>query len=146
SGVDVKTIAQRMMGYTDGSVMPDAARFVALVDAAPVHRATGQPYPFFLAHQLNGSPAVLGDPADWLAEWKYDGIRAQVMHHGGEVWIWSRGEELVTDRFPEVAGIGRALPQGTVLDGEILVWADGAPAPFALLQQRIGRKRLGPQV
>jgi DNA ligase-1 len=146
SGVDAKTIAQRMMGYTDGSVAPTAQRFVALVDAAASHRTSGQPYPFFLAHQLAGLPEALGDPADWLAEWKYDGIRAQVVRHGDEVWVWSRGEELITDRFPEVADIGRALPEGTVIDGEIMVWQGDAPAPFALLQQRIGRKTLGAKI
>jgi DNA ligase-1 len=140
-GIDPKLVAQRMMGYTDGRVAPTAQAYAALVDAAPVHRA-GQPYPFFLAHQLTDPPQSLGDPRDWLVEWKYDGIRAQLVRHGGEVWIWSRGEELITDRFPEVAEAGRALPEGTVLDGEILAWRDGQPLPFARLQQRIGRKTL----
>ncbi len=146
SGVDAKAIAQRMMGFTDASTAPTAERFVALVDAAASHRASGQPYPFFLAHQLNAPPETLGDIRAWMAEWKYDGIRAQLMRHGGETWIWSRGEELITDRFPEIAAVGQALPDGSVIDGEILVWAGEGPAPFALLQQRIGRKRLTPRV
>ena len=79
-------------------------------------------------------------------EWKYDGIRGQVIKRAGQVWIWSRGEELVTDRFPEIVALAQALPDGTVLDGEILVWGEGAPAPFALLQQRIGRKTLGKKI
>ena len=142
SGVDAKTIAQRMMGYTDGSKAPTADQFVALADSAPSLRASGQPYPFFLAHQLAGEPHALGDVGLWMAEWKYDGIRAQVMRHGAESWVWSRGEELITERFPEISALAQALPDGTVLDGEILAWQDDAPAPFALLQQRIGRKSL----
>jgi len=142
AGIDPNTVAQRMMGYTDGSVAPTAERFAALIDAAAAHRGSGQPYPFFLAHQLNAEPATLGDVHDWMIEWKYDGIRAQVVHHGGTVWIWSRGEDLITARFPEIEAAGCALPDGTVIDGEILAWQDERPRPFALLQQRIGRKTL----
>jgi DNA ligase-1 len=143
AGLDPKLVAQRMMGYTDDAVGPDAERFAALVagtdGTAP---AAGQPYPFFLAHSLQEDPATLGACGDWLVEWKYDGIRAQLVRRGGQAWVWSRGEELVTDRFPEVAEAALALPEGTVLDGEILVWRDQRPQPFALLQQRIGRKTL----
>ena len=82
-----------------------------------------------------------------MVEWKYDGIRGQVVKRGGRVWIWSRGEELVTERFPEIVAAASDLPDGTVLDGEIVVWkGDGKPAPFALLQQRIGRKTLTKKV
>jgi DNA ligase-1 len=146
SGVDPKTVAQRMMGYTDGGVAPTAERFASLVDAAESRRLSGQPYPFFLAHQLNDAPATLGDIRDWMVEWKYDGIRSQVVRHGDTVWVWSRGEELITDRFPEIGAVGMALPDGTVIDGEILVWQDERPLPFALLQQRIGRKTLTKKV
>jgi DNA ligase-1 len=149
AGIDAKLVAQRMMGWTDGRATPDAARFAALVSG---ERGAGpdaaQPYPFFLAHALQEEVASfetrLGPLAAWLAEWKYDGIRAQVVRRGGQHWVWSRGEELMTDRFPELASALRALPDGTVLDGEILVWHEGAatPAPFNLLQQRIGRKTL----
>ena len=145
--LDAKLVAQRMMGWTDARTAPSAARLQALLaqEAQPVLDA-GQPYPFFLAHQLQGEPQALGSPADWLAEWKYDGIRAQVVRRAGQVWIWSRGEELVTERFPEVVAKAQALPDGTVLDGELVVWKDGAPAPFQLLQQRIGRKTLTKKV
>jgi DNA ligase-1 len=146
SGIDVKTVAQRMMGYTDGSVAPTAERFAGLVDAAQAHRADGQPYPFFLAHQLAVEPATLGAIADWMVEWKYDGIRAQIVRHENGAWVWSRGEELITERFPEIAAVGIALPAGTVVDGEILVWKDERPQAFALLQQRIGRKTLTKKV
>ena len=145
--LDAKLVAQRMMGWTDARTPPSAARLQGLLakEVQPVLDA-GQPYPFFLAHQLQGEPETLGSPADWLAEWKYDGIRAQVVRRAGQVWIWSRGEELVTERFPEVAAKAQALPDGTVLDGELVVWKDGAPAPFQLLQQRIGRKTLTKKV
>ncbi len=138
--LDPTVVAQRMMGYTEKRATPDAAAFAALV-APPgtIGRDAGSPYPFFLAHPLAGTQS-LGDPRDWQVEWKYDGIRAQVVCRNGGPWIWSRGEELVTDRFPEVAAAVAALPAGSVLDGEILVWKDGRPATFALLQQRIGRK------
>lgn len=159
SGVDAKRIAQRMMGYMDAKVMPSAIKYEALVEggegAAADIRDAGQPYPFFLAHQLDTLPedldARLGPVEDWQVEWKYDGIRGQVVKRAGQVWIWSRGEELVTERFPEIVALAQPLPDGTVLDGEIMVWteaADGAgrPASFALLQQRIGRKTLGKKI
>lgn len=160
AGIDAKRVAQRMMGYTDGKVMPSLERYEQLVaraeEGVPEQRDEGQPYPFFLAHQLDAPPelfaARLGPVSDWLVEWKYDGIRGQVIRRGGRVWIWSRGEELVTERFPEIEALAQSLPDGTVLDGEILVWKQepdpetgavtGRPAPFALLQQRIGRKNV----
>ena len=152
AGVDAKRVAQRMMGYTDAKNMPTAARFAALVhqaldDAPDAATDPGQPYAFFLAHQLDTPLAQfdtrLGPPSGWQVEWKYDGIRGQIVKRAGQVWIWSRGEELVTERFPEIVAAASSLADGTVLDGEILVWPDGPrPAPFALLQQRIARKNL----
>lgn len=145
AGVDAKRMAQRLVGWTAAHAGVSAERWRQLV-AASDDAATdaGQPYPFFLAHPLQADPATLGAAGDWLAEWKYDGIRAQLVRRAGGCWIWSRGEELVTDRFPEVVAAARGLPEGTVLDGELLVWRDGepTPAPFQLLQQRIGRKTL----
>ncbi|WP_047197481.1 ATP-dependent DNA ligase [Caldimonas brevitalea] len=155
AGLDPKVVAQRMMGFTtmvaEGKAMPDATRYAALLSADADGRAEGgHPYPFFLAHQvdlaLDEFAPRLGAPSDWLVEWKYDGIRGQLIKRGGQVWLWSRGEELVTDRFPEVVALAQGLPDGTVLDGEVLVWKDGRPAPFALLQQRIGRKTLTKKV
>jgi len=142
-GIDPRLVAQRLVGYTDAKTPPDAARFQAL-HAAQAGTDAGQPYPFFLAHALpDGDPAPrLGPVEGWLVEWKYDGIRAQLIRRDGRSWVWSRGEELMTDRFPEVVALSEALPDGTVLDGEILVWRDAAPAPFQALQQRIGRKHL----
>ena len=145
AGIDAKLVAQRMMGYTDARTPPTAARYAALLSRdAPARADDGQPYPFFLAHALDADDAAglgvrLGARGDWLAEWKYDGMRAQLVRRAARTWIWSRGEELVTDRFPEVVALAQALPDGCVLDGEIVAWADGAPAPFAHLQPRVGR-------
>jgi DNA ligase-1 len=143
AAVDSKLIAQRLMGWTDGSVRPTAAGFLQLIAGQSDDEHTlrgGQPYPFFLAHQLQGEPAALGELADWQVEWKYDGIRAQLVRRGARNYLWSRGEELITERFPELAAL--RLPEGTVVDGEVLIWNEGAPAPFADLQKRIGRKTL----
>jgi DNA ligase 1 len=153
AGLDAKLIAQRMMGWTDARSTPSAARFAALLLAETATAAvSGQPYPFFLAHALQADVASfgeqLGNVRDWLVEWKYDGIRVQAVKRAGQVWLWSRGEELVTERFPEIVARVQPLPDGTVLDGEVLVWPAGAasPSPFHLLQQRIGRKLLSKKV
>ena len=151
SNVDAKRIAQRLVGYTDLAARPSAESFARLVaevtDGVVDARDAGQPYPFFLAHSLQIPStefgAQIGPAANWQIEWKWDGIRAQLVKRQGRLWIWSRGEELVTDRFPELAALAPHVPDGTVLDGEIVVWKDGRVQPFALLQQRIGRKTLG---
>jgi DNA ligase-1 len=145
SGLDARQIAQRMMGWTDTRAMPSAERYRALLSTAAMpQQDAGQPYPFFLAHALQAEVSTLGLVDEWMAEWKYDGIRAQLVRRAGQSWIWSRGEELVTERFPEVVAFAHGLPDGTVLDGEILAWRAGEarPAPFTLLQQRITRKTL----
>ncbi|QIE22697.1 DNA ligase [Caballeronia sp. SBC1] len=157
AGVDHKRIAQRMVGWTDSQQAPGAARYLRLIapessddeNAATPHESDlGLPYPFFLAHPLQADPATLGAPSDWVIEWKWDGIRAQLVKRGGRVWLWSRGEDLITDRFPELASLGAALADGTVIDGEILAWEPGgdAPLPFARLQPRITRKSLSKKV
>jgi DNA ligase-1 len=165
AGIDAKRIAQRLVGYTDLSARPTAAHYQQLV--APVseegdERSEGQPYPFFLAHPLqlatDAFEAAIGSPDRWQVEWKWDGIRAQLVKRDGQLWVWSRGEELVTDRFPELQALRDTLPDGTVLDGELVVWkhapddeikhqhSQGQVQPFALLQQRIGRKTLTPKI
>lgn len=160
AGVDARRLAQRFMGYTQSGAQPTAAHYLALIAPQSTDeqdRATdGQPYPFFLAHPfaepVDRFEALLGTPADWQVEWKWDGIRAQLVRRGGQVWLWSRGEELITDRFPELAALGDALPDGAVLDGEIVIWREGAGhaaagvQPFAELQKRITRKTIGPKM
>ncbi|NHZ36649.1 ATP-dependent DNA ligase [Massilia rubra] len=144
SAVDSKLIAQRLMGWTDGSVRPTAAGFLQLIAAQSdeEHKLRGgHPYPFFLAHQLQGEPEGLGEVGHWQVEWKYDGIRAQLVRRGAQNYLWSRGEDLITERFPELAALH--LPEGTVVDGEVLIWTEeDTPAAFADLQKRIGRKTL----
>src|SRR5262249_14323679 len=105
-----------------------------------------RPYPFFLASPLEDDPASLGERAAWQAEWKWDGIRGQLIRRGGGVFLWSRGEELITERFPEVVEAGETLAEGTVLDGEVLAYGEDRPLPFALLQTRIGRQTLTPKI
>lgn len=152
AGLDSKRVAQRLVGYTDLSNRPTAAGYLKLIaaESSDEHaQRGGQPYPFFLAHGLaqpvEQFDALLGSPADWQVEWKFDGIRAQLVKREGRLWVWSRGEELVTERFPELHSLISGLPDGTVIDGEIVVWKE-AVQPFALLQQRIGRKTLSKKV
>jgi DNA ligase-1 len=148
--VDAKHMAQRLIGYTDIGARPEAAAFTRLLEPLSHDaqaRADGQPYPFFLAHPLAAPTAdfdtLIGPPSRWQVEWKWDGIRAQLVRRAEQTWVWSRGEELVTERFPELIRLGMQLPEGTVLDGEIVVWLDGKVQPFARLQQRLGRKTVG---
>lgn len=135
TGIDAATLAQRLTGKWDPARLSYDALIAGGGDEA-------RPYPFCLAHALDGAPDALGPPGDWIAEWKWDGIRAQIIRRGGALHVWSRGEELMTDRFPDLAPLADLLPEGTVIDGEILVWDAGAdaPRPFAALQPRIGRR------
>jgi DNA ligase 1 len=146
AGVSAPTMAHRLLAEWQ----PSAASYVMLLDARENKTdLAATPYPFFLALplelKLKGAQAieeVLGPIHDWLTEWKWDGIRAQLIRRQGEISIWSRGEELITATFPEVVEIARSLPDGTVLDGEIVVWKGGRPQPFAHLQRRLGRKNV----
>lgn len=147
SGLEADVIAHRLMGeWTPGR---DFFEWLISKDTRDAEQS--KPYPFSLAYALNESghevaPESLGAPENWLAEWKWDGIRAQLIRRGGATFLWSRGEELITDRFPEIAWVGSLLPDGTVLDGEVLGWKDDRPLPFADLQKRIGRKTLGRKI
>jgi DNA ligase 1 len=128
-----------------GEWQPSAEFFASLSDTEAVVHPT-HPYPFFLASPLEAGPDSLGERAGWLAEWKWDGIRGQIVRRGGECALWSRGEDLITERFPEIVADAAFLPEGTVLDGEVLAWAQGQVMPFARLQQRIGRRKLSPKI
>lgn len=134
TGIEEAQIAHRLMGSWD----PATTDFASLL--APGTGDSARPYPFALASQLEGGPETLGPPEDWIAEWKWDGIRGQLIARPGAFALWSRGEELITDRFPEFAPLARFLPPGTVIDGEVLAWGDGRPLPFAALQKRINLK------
>ena len=142
SGVEEGVIAHRLMGAWE----PTADFFQRLIAPDTRDADVSRPYPFFLAHPLEGEPSDLGDIADWIAEWKWDGIRAQLIRRAGTSFLWSRGEELLSGRFPEIEDQGALLPEGTVIDGELLPWLDGGPLPFAQLQRRIGRKNLGQKI
>jgi DNA ligase 1 len=134
TGVEEATLAHRLMGDWD----PAQTSYASLISGT--EGADARPYPFALASPLEDAPGTLGPPEDWIAEWKWDGIRGQLIHRPGAFALWSRGEELITDRFPEFAPLADFLPQGTVIDGEIVAWGQGQPLPFAALQKRIGRK------
>jgi DNA ligase-1 len=136
TGVPAADVQHRLMGNWD----PATTRFDALVLSEGEGDRAGRPYPFYLAYALEDAPDSLGNPSDWLAEWKWDGIRGQLILRGGVQHLWSRGEELITPGFPELAALADFLPDGTVIDGEILAFRDGRPLPFADLQKRIGRK------
>ncbi|WGF88968.1 ATP-dependent DNA ligase [Marinivivus vitaminiproducens] len=142
SGLEPGVVAHRLMGHW----RPTPEAYAQLTAEASGEEDRSRPYPFFLASQLEQPVESLGDPADWLIEWKWDGIRAQVIRRGGEVYVWSRGEELVTDRYPEIRDAAGRLPDGTVLDGEILAWGAEGVLPFAVLQRRIGRDRPGAKI
>jgi DNA ligase-1 len=142
SGVDAAVIAHRLMG--DWEPAPDSVRRILEKDSrdADISRL----YPFCLAHPLEGGVEDLGSSADWHVEWKWDGIRSQLIQREGRTFLWSRGEELVTGRFPEISALGALAGEGVAIDGEILPWKDGAPLGFAQLQRRIGRKALGEKI
>ena len=144
SELPVDVITHRAMGEWE----PTGEFFTALLsphneaDQTPIAR----PYPFQLAHQIEIPLVELGDISEWQAEWKWDGIRSQIIKRQGEVFIWSRGEDLITERFPEIAEAARELPDGTVIDGEILPWREDRVLPFTELQKRIGRKNLSAKI
>jgi DNA ligase-1 len=138
SRIDATVIAHRLMGAWE----PTADFYHTLLSVETNDADISRPYPFFLAYPLEGDPESLGDVTEWQAEWKWDGIRAQLIRRQGKTFLWSRGEELITERFPLLHEAGDRLPEGTVIDGEILPWKDGRVMPFAQLQRRIGRKNL----
>ena len=136
-GIPTATLAARLMG----DWTPTAALIARLRSEHATEDDESRPYPFCLASPLESDPSGLGSPGDWVAEWKWDGIRAQLVRRAGGVHLWSRGEELITQRFPEITAAATRLPPGTVLDGEVLAFRDGRPLPFSALQQRIGRQK-----
>ena len=158
-GITEAVLAHRLMG----DIEPSAIFYEALVHPDEADSRPSQPYPFFLAAPLDMEKfeaALASDLADglvdrvadkpthhlaanWQVEWKWDGIRAQLIHRADQVFVWSRGEDLITPQFPEFEAALRALPAGTVLDGEIVCWDGDRPLDFNYLQKRLGRKRVG---
>jgi DNA ligase 1 len=129
-------LAHRLMGDFE----PTTNFYRQLIQTDSEELAPSQPYPFFLASPLDEDRFQEEDPARWQAEWKWDGIRAQIIKRADEVFIWSRGEDLITQQFPELVEVFQSLPNGHVLDGEILCWEGDCPMNFNALQKRLGRK------
>ena len=142
SGVPEGVISHRIAG----DWKPSADSYLKLIAEGTESPSISTPYPFYLAYPLETDVEQLGDVGDWQAEWKWDGIRSQLIRREGETWLWSRGDELITDRFPELIEAARWFPDGTVIDGEILPWKDDRPLPFAQLQRRIGRRNLSQRI
>jgi len=138
-------IAHRISGNWD----PSTVSFNSLLSESSVGSDISRPYPFYLAYALEDEPSTLGDPEDWQAEWKWDGIRGELIKRDNQLFVWSRGEELMTERLPEYQAFHQNLPEGVVLDGEIIGLKYSPdfpekfrPLPFAALQTRIGRKNV----
>jgi DNA ligase-1 len=136
--LDPNIIAHRISGNWD----PATASFSELLNNEGVQLDHSKPYPFYLAYALDGPVEDLGNESEWQAEWKWDGIRGQLIKRNDEIFVWSRGEELMTEKFPEYHSIADVMPNGIVLDGEIIPSIEGRPLPFSLLQTRIGRKNV----
>ncbi len=138
TGLEPAIIAHRLMGNWN----PASVSFDQLVLQKDDQEDHSRPFPFYLAYALDGKPEGLGSPLEWQAEWKWDGIRSQIIVRNNKLFIWSRGEELITDRFPELHFFESSIPNGTVIDGELLPLKNGSPLPFSVLQTRIGRKNV----
>jgi DNA ligase-1 len=138
TSLEASVIAHRISGNWD----PSTTSFAELLNESPAITDYSKPYPFYLAYALDADPETLGSPEEWQVEWKWDGIRGQMIKRNNQLFVWSRGEELMTDKFPEYHSLKDVLPDGTVLDGEIIPSIDKKPLPFALLQTRIGRKNV----
>lgn len=142
TSTDPSVVAHRVMGNWD----PSSTNFKNLILDEGENDNASRPYPFFLAYPIEGDVSSLGNPEDWMVEWKWDGIRSQIIYRNNELFIWTRGEELSTEKFPELHFLASVLLDGTVLDGEIVSYYDGRPMPFNVLQTRIGRKNLSKKV
>lgn len=138
AGKEVQAVAHMISGNWD----PYTTSFSDLVHESVVAVDTSKPYPFYLAYALEVPPDELGGIHEWQIEWKWDGIRGQLIRRSGSLYLWSRGEELITDKFPEIESLYALLPDGVVLDGEVLSYRDGKPIAFQYLQTRITRKNV----
>ena len=139
TNIDEKLLAHRIMGNWD----PRSDSFEDLILSPSEKSNASLPYPFYLAYAVEGEVEDVGSPTLWSAEWKWDGIRGQLIKRQDEIFLWSRGEELVTNKYPEIEALQPFLSDGTVLDGEILAFKDNLPLDFQAMQKRIGRKSVG---
>lgn len=140
--IEASQIAHRIMGKW----MPFDTTFENLIHREDQNDNASRPYPFYLAYAIESDVADLGEVKDWIVEWKWDGIRSQIIVRNHELFIWTRGEDLATEKFPELHVLKTWLPEGTVLDGEIVSYFDGRPMAFHVLQTRIGRKNLSRKI
>ena len=136
TGKEVQAVAHLISGNWD----PYNISFSDLIHESIVQVDASKPYPFYLAYAIEGSAADLGAPQEWQVEWKWDGIRGQLIRRHASLFLWSRGEDLITDRFPEIESLFSLLPDGVVMDGEVLSFRDEKPLPFQYLQTRVTRK------
>jgi DNA ligase-1 len=136
--LEPSVIAHRISGNWD----PASTSFEQLLSEQSAQSDHSKPYPFYLAYALEGPLQELGEPDEWQAEWKWDGIRGQIIKRNGQLFVWSRGEDLITDKFPEYSILQSKLGNGIVIDGEILPYKDGQVLNFNVLQTRIGRKNI----
>ena len=127
--LEASVIAHRISGNWD----PANTSFDEILSHESVTVDHSKPYPFYLAYALEDEPASLGEPHEWQAEWKWDGIRGQIIKRNNELFVWSRGEELMTDKFPEYHSLINVLPNGLALDGEIMPYQNDLPLPFKVL-------------
>jgi DNA ligase-1 len=132
----------KLQHMISGNWDPATTTFPGLVHQSTAKGDLSKPYPFYLAYALEEAPSQLGTPDQWQAEWKWDGIRGQLIHRQDQLFVWSRGEELMEGKFPEYDPLAGLLPPSLVLDGEILAFKEGLPLPFSALQTRIGRKNV----
>ena len=139
SGKEENELAHRLMGNWS----PETHTYEELILTSEGTEDLSRPYPFYLAYPLDESSDFNAEPSQWIAEYKWDGIRGQLVKREGETYIWTRGEELVTDKYPELVRLSENLPNGVAIDGEILAYQSGRPMPFGALQKRIGRKKVG---
>lgn len=133
---------QEIAHMISGNWEPFTTTYEELIENSDIATDSSKPYPFFLAYPVEGGVESLGEPNEWQAEWKWDGIRGQLIRREGSVYLWSRGEELITEKFPEIESLLPLLPDGIVLDGEVLSYRDDMPLSFQYLQTRIGRKNV----
>lgn len=121
---------------------PDKISFKELFSGDDPNDVISKPYAFFTEEVMETESEELGLPGDWLAEWKFTGIRVQIIFRQGDIFIWTEDEDLITDKFPEFENLKNILPEGTVFEGVLLCYGNGKPLPLTYLKTRTGRKNI----